>query len=159
MALAAGGGLLVLAAGIAQPQPGAQSQTVKVSAGAAAIESGEELPGGEATTRIGIDTPDAFSQFSANMGFAKELDFKIGNGIFRKQWVSSPASTRSSSGLGPLYNARACQSCHLKDGRGHPPLGPGIADRSVSMFLRLSIPPQTDAERKALADGRIAVVG
>ena len=29
--------------------------------------------------------------------------------------------TTSSDGLGPLYNARACQSCHIKDGRGHLP--------------------------------------
>ena len=64
---------------------------------------------------------DAFSQLLANMPFAQELDFKIGNGIFRKIWVSAPSSTKSSDGLGPLYNARACQACHLKDGRGHPP--------------------------------------
>ena len=50
--------------------------------------------------------------------FAQQLDFKVGDGIFRKQWVSAPSSTKSSDGLGPLYNARSCQSCHLKDGRG-----------------------------------------
>ena len=61
------------------------------------------------------------------MGLAKELDFKLGNAIFRKFWVSAPSSTKSSDGLGPLYNARACQSCHLKDGRGHPP--PQRSDR------------------------------
>ena len=35
--------------------------------------------------------------------------------------LASPSSTTSSDGLGPLYNARACQSCHIKDGRGHLP--------------------------------------
>ena len=52
---------------------------------------------------------------------------------------------RGGGRLGPLYNARSCQGCHLKDGRGHPPEGPG--DGGVSMFLRLSIPPQNDADR------------
>ena len=48
----------------------------------------------------------------------------------------------------PLYNARACQRCHLKDGRGHPPEGPD--DSAVSMFLRLSIPPGNALERELL---------
>lgn len=123
-----------------------------------ALEPGEARPGGAATAETGTLTADAFSQFSANMPFARQLDFKIGNGIFRKNWVSAPSSTKSSDGLGPLYNARACQACHLKDGRGHPPRGPGIEDRSVSMFLRLSIPPERDADRALLASGRWNVV-
>ncbi|WP_243644968.1 di-heme oxidoredictase family protein [Rhodovulum euryhalinum] len=97
----------------------------------------EELPGGAATVRVRANA-DAFSQPSANIGFEGELTFKVGNGLFRKVWVSSPASTQASDGLGPLYNARSCQRCHLKDGRGHPPEGP--EDSAVSMFLRVSIP-------------------
>lgn len=123
-----------------------------------AFEPGEDLPGGAATTTVATTTADAFSQLSANMPFARELDFKIGNGLFRKNWVSAPSSTKSSDGLGPLYNARACQACHLKDGRGHPPRGPGIEDRSVSMFLRLSIPPQTEEHRHRLASGLANVI-
>ncbi len=141
-------GALVLAIGVAISQGASQS----------VLEAGEEHPGGEATSDRRTDSIDAFSHFSPNMGLAKELDFKIGNGIFRKFWVSAPASTKSSDGLGPLYNARACQSCHLKDGRGEPPRGPDIEDRSVSMFLRLSIPPETDEQRTALAEGRISVI-
>lgn len=100
-------------------------------------EDFEAKPGGATTTRA-IATPDAFSQSSDNMPFEREMDFKLGNGLFRKTWVASPASTLASDGLGPLYNARACQDCHIKDGRGHPPEGP--EDGRVSMFLRLSIP-------------------
>ncbi len=123
------------------------------------LEPGEESPGGAATTTIGITTADAFSQLSANMPFARELDFKIGNGIFRRNWVSAPSSTKSSNGLGPLYNARACQACHLKDGRGHPPRGPGPEDRSISILLRLSVPPESDAERALIASGRASAIG
>lgn len=97
----------------------------------------EASPAGAATVRA-RDTADAFSQASSNIDFAQELDFKIGNGLFRKNWVASPSSTLASDGLGPFYNARACQDCHIKDGRGHPPYGPG--DKAVSMLLRLSVP-------------------
>jgi CxxC motif-containing protein (DUF1111 family) len=97
----------------------------------------EAKPGGAATVRRRADA-DAFSQPSANIGFDGELDFKLGNGLFKKLWVSSPASTLASDGLGPVFNARSCQRCHLKDGRGHPPEGP--QDNRVSMFLRLSVP-------------------
>ena len=74
------------------------------------------------------------------MDFKRELDFKIGNGIFRKNWVSAPSSTDASDGLGPLFNSRACQNCHLKDGRGHPPLSSDVPDNSGSMLVRLSVP-------------------
>ncbi len=97
----------------------------------------EELSAGAATVRVRTDA-DAFSQPSANISFEQELDFKVGNGLFKKIWVSSPSSTLASDGLGPLYNARSCQRCHIKDGRGHTPNGSD--DSAVSMFLRISIP-------------------
>ncbi len=97
----------------------------------------EAKPAGAATVRV-LPSADAFSQHSANMPFAREMDFKLGNALFRKTWVAAPASTKASDGLGPLYNARACQDCHLKDGRGHTP--PDADASRVSMFLRLSVP-------------------
>ena len=96
----------------------------------------EGLPGGAATVRARADA-DAFSQLSANMPFDRQMDFKLGNALFRRDWVSAPSSVASSDGLGPLFNARACQSCHLKDGRGHPPL-PG--ETSLSVLLRVAVP-------------------
>ena len=114
----------------------------------------ESRPGGAATV---FKTPnrDIFSHPSANMPFDLQLDFKVGNGIFKKVWVSSPSSTTSSDGLGPLFNARACQRCHLKDGRGHPP-APG--ERAESMFLRLSIPAPAAGDGAAPRKRRRAVV-
>ncbi len=106
-------------------------------------EAFEAMPGGAASVRAKLDR-DAFSQFSANMPFESEMSFKLGNALFRKTWVASPSSTLASDGLGPVYNARACQDCHLKDGRGHPPEGPD--DGRVSMFLRLSVPGGPDPE-------------
>jgi CxxC motif-containing protein (DUF1111 family) len=114
-------------------------------------EPGEESPGGGATSRGSVDNKDAFSHSSGNLDIKRELDFKIGNAIFRKDWVSAPSSTDASDGLGPLFNSRACQNCHLKDGRGHPALLAGVPDDSHSMLVRLSVPPSTEEEKAKLS--------
>ena len=108
----------------------------------------EARPGGAATSTRGFDA-NAFSHSSGNMAFERELDFKVGNGFFRKLWVTAPSSTQVSDGLGPLFNARSCQSCHLKDGRAHPPTGPD--DPAVGMFLRLSVPAEPGDLRPEIA--------
>lgn len=113
-------------------------------------EQFELMEGGAATSRA-IVNGDAFSHFSANLTFEEEQTFKLGNALFKKLWVPAPSSTQASDGLGPLFNARACQSCHLKDGRGHPP--EGSAD-TTSMFFRLARPARTDEEREAISDYR-----
>ena len=102
-----------------------------------AAERFETNPGGAASVRARTNA-DAFSQPSGNISFERGLDFSVGNGLFTKLWVSAPSSTLVSDGLGPLYNARSCQSCHVKDGRGHVPEGP--QDSAVSIFLRVSVP-------------------
>lgn len=115
-------------------------------------EAFERMAAGAATSTALVNA-NAFSNPSANLTFEGELDFKIGNGLFKKVWVSSPSSTQASDGLGPLFNARSCQRCHLKDGRGHPPEGPD--DLATSMFLRLSVPPVTPMEHAALRERRL----
>ena len=115
------------------------------------LEQNEDMPGGGATSRGSTDTSNAFSLSSGNMSFRKELDFKIGNSIFRRLWVSAPASTDSADGLGPLFNSRGCQNCHLKDGRGHPPLSEDVPDNTGSMLVRLSVPAMTEEEHDRLA--------
>ena len=117
-------------------------------------EEGEDKPGGAATSRGSVDNANAFSNSSGNLDFKRELDFKIGNAMFRKNWVSAPSSTESSDGLGPLFNSRACQNCHLKDGRGHPQLAADIPDDSGSMLIRLSVPPRTEEEKAKLGAHR-----
>ncbi|MGY2993569.1 di-heme oxidoreductase family protein [Mesorhizobium sp. URHB0026] len=108
----------------------------------------ELMQGGAGTSRKDISR-DSFSQSSANISFEEEGTFKLGNALFRKNWVSSPSSTQASDGLGPLFNERACQNCHLKDGRGRPPQ----ADvGTTSMFLRLARDASSAEEKAALAD-------
>lgn len=125
---------------------------------APANEESEALPGGSATTRQSIDTRDAFSHFSNGIGFEGEAKFKVGNAIFRKLWVSAPSSTKASDGLGPLYNSRSCQSCHFKDGRGHPPKANYPEDTAESMFLRLSIPPETEEQKRLIAEHKASTI-
>ena len=109
-------------------------------------EAFEVMQGGAGTSRKRVNR-DSFSHSSQNLSFEGEQDFKLGNALFRKLWVSSPSSTQASDGLGPLFNARSCQSCHLKDGRGHPPEGDSDA---TSMFLRLARPAVTPEEIEAV---------
>ncbi len=119
-------------------------------------ENFENRPAGKGTTTRAVNA-DSFSHFLANLSFEQEEQFKLGNALFRKIWVSAPSSTQASDGLGPLFNARGCQSCHLKDGRGHPPFE-GQAE-NVSMFLRLSVPPGA-ADPRPLVDGvRVGEIG
>lgn len=118
-------------------------------------ETFEAMSGGAATSIAPVNA-DSFSQFSANLTFQEEEGFKLGNALFRKLWVSSPSSTQASDGLGPLYNARACQSCHLKDGRGRPPEG---AVDTTSMFFRLARPPRDDEERRMIAAHEVVNFG
>ncbi|MEM6824713.1 MAG: di-heme oxidoredictase family protein [Pseudomonadota bacterium] len=91
----------------------------------------------------------SFSQPSGNITFEDELNFAVGRGMFRKLWVSSPSSTLASDGLGPLFNARSCERCHIENGRGHPPEGP--EDTAISMLLRVSIPGHPDDAKGEIA--------
>ncbi|MFJ2363056.1 di-heme oxidoredictase family protein [Pseudomonas sp. NPDC087697] len=99
-------------------------------------EPGEARSGGAATVRK--TDRNAFSQPSANLSPTRRLDFSVGNSFFRSPWVIAPSTTTARDGLGPLFNTNACQNCHIKDGRGHPPTAD--ADNAVSMLVRLSIP-------------------
>lgn len=115
----------------------------------------EQMSAG-ATTSTQKPSVNAFSQHSENLSFEGQRDFKLGNGLFRKIWTPTPSSTLASDGLGPLFNARSCQRCHLKDGRGHPPKDAN--DLATSMFLRLSVPPKTEEEKSKIASGEMALI-
>ena len=107
---------------------------------AAAACAGEILPevdaalGGE-TTRTDI-TRNAFSLPAPSLSNTERRTFEVGDSFFTQNWVSAPASTEGRDGLGPTFNAFACSSCHLHDGRGAPPDEPD----NLGLLLRLSIP-------------------
>ena len=114
-------------------------------------EQYEAMQAGGATS-IDPVTQDSFSHISATIPFEEEQPFRLGNALFKKLWVSAPSSTQASDGLGPLFNARSCMSCHVNDGRGKPPEG-GVS--ATSMFLRLSRPATTPEEQRAIASAEV----
>lgn len=98
------------------------------------LEIGEELLGGNGT--IFNKSQDAFGFQHPNLNEDEGLAFFTGNSLFNKNWVTAPASAAARDGLGPLFNARSCSSCHLKDGRGRPPLSDG--ERGHGLLLRIA---------------------
>lgn len=132
------------------------SAITKPSTSFSQAEQFEQMQGGAGTVKKLIN-PDIFSHPAANLTFEGRQEFMVGNGLFRKDWVSSPASTQASDGLGPLFNARSCQACHVKDGRGTVP-GFDPLERSdvVALLLRLSLPGSADDARKRLDQGEVA---
>jgi CxxC motif-containing protein (DUF1111 family) len=99
------------------------------------IEPGEELSGGDTTV---FDTsPKAFGFPAANLREEHRSSFFVGHSFFNENWVVAPASTKGRDGLGPLFNARSCSACHLKDGRSRPP---DAGQAMVAMLMRISVP-------------------
>ena len=98
-------------------------------------EPDEALSGGPAT--VFDSSSSAFSRPIPGLARDDERAFFRGRALFRDDWVTAPASTDSRDGLGPVFNARSCQACHVDDGRGRPPLGD---EPTGSLLFRLSVP-------------------
>ncbi|OLF36317.1 thiol oxidoreductase [Psychrobacter sp. C 20.9] len=105
---------------------------------------------------ISITSAESYSKPSSNLAASRKGSFFIGNAFFKQPWVVAPASTDSRDGLGALFNVAACQSCHIKDGRGHAPMT--ADDDADSLLLRLSMPATTDEQRQQLQDSLIEKV-
>ncbi len=98
-------------------------------------EEGEEALVSQLSVRI-YSGDKAFGRAIPNLSKTQNFSFGVGNAMFDQSWVSSPASTTSRDGLGPLFNAHACSNCHAKDGRGKPILNNNANSRGF--LLRLS---------------------
>jgi CxxC motif-containing protein (DUF1111 family) len=94
------------------------------------------LSGGDAT--VFSEGRQAFSLSLPSLTNTQTRAFAVGNNFFNDNWVTAPASTAGRDGLGPLFNAQACSSCHAFDGRAAPPLDDDDPERGL--LLRLSIP-------------------
>jgi CxxC motif-containing protein (DUF1111 family) len=106
----------------------------------AEVESGEWLPGGEATNTLLLGR-NAFLAPAPNLTAEHKAQFYLGNSFFNDAWVEAPASTGARDGLGPLFNARACAVCHFRDGRAAAPETPESSH--LGTLVRLSIPSPT----------------
>ena len=65
------------------------------------------------------------------------MDTVLGKALFERLWVSAPSSTKAADGLGPLFNARACSSCHQGGGRAAVSLQEGDLPPSAGLALRV----------------------
>lgn len=74
------------------------------------------------------------------------MDTVLGKALFERLWVSAPSSTKAADGLGPLFNARACSSCHQGGGRAAVTLKEGDLPPSAGLALRVG----------AAKDGKLA---
>jgi len=136
-----------------------RAQTIEALAGVPMQQLGrfdaqEIKQGGD--TGISITTSESYSKPSSNITASRKGAFFIGNAFFRQPWVVAPASTDSRDGLGALFNVAACQSCHIKDGRGHAPTRSD--DDADSLLIRLAMPATTEAQRQTLKDSLIEKV-
>ncbi|MCA9664959.1 MAG: thiol oxidoreductase [Myxococcales bacterium] len=95
----------------------------------------EANSGGDVT--VFDDTRDAFSRPAPALDGERSGNFFVGDSFFTDNWVTAPASTDSRDGLGPLYNARSCATCHFKDGRGRPA---DAGQPMIQLLVRLSVP-------------------
>lgn len=86
---------------------------------------------------------EAFMQPFPNLSAQQKLNHSLGRSLFEKFWIASPSSTTASDGLGPLFNARSCHSCHLNNGKGHAPIEGQNGASVPSFFLRLKQWPQS----------------
>jgi CxxC motif-containing protein (DUF1111 family) len=91
--------------------------------------------GGGAT--VAVAGTGAFAQPVPGLEGDDARTFAIGNNFFNDNWVTAPSSTDARDGLGPLFNAQSCSSCHFKDGRGAPPVD--ADDPQRGLLLRLSV--------------------
>jgi CxxC motif-containing protein (DUF1111 family) len=94
-----------------------------------------ELQGGEGTVEIA--GRGAFAQPMPHLTKEERRHFFVGNSFFNDNWVTAPASAQGRDGLGPIFNAQSCSSCHFKDGRGQPPATP--EDPTRGLLLRISL--------------------
>ncbi|GAB5493239.1 MAG: di-heme oxidoredictase family protein [Phototrophicaceae bacterium] len=121
--------------------------TVAYSISIAQTNEPNPLLGGQ--TSIYNTTPNAFGQPAPGLEREHELLFFVGNSFFNQNWVSAPASTTARDGLGPVYNARSCASCHFKDGRGQAPIDGGVG---TGFLIRLNLPERDPITTAYLPD-------
>ncbi|KTG17252.1 hypothetical protein AUR63_08790 [Guyparkeria sp. XI15] len=109
---------------------------------APAIAAGERPP-----VTVDSATSNAFSHPLPGMNDAQVARFTRGDADFETPFVSGGNAIRP--GLGPVFNAASCESCHPRDSRGAPPPHPvnghtNLAD-AESLLLRVSVGNDPDA--------------
>jgi CxxC motif-containing protein (DUF1111 family) len=80
---------------------------------------------------------EAYKQMAPNAGGQRFPQFMFGQRQFTTEWDPAPGQVPDTDGLGPTFNAVACASCHINNGRGRPPES---GEAFESILVRLSVP-------------------
>ncbi|MDJ0708058.1 MAG: di-heme oxidoredictase family protein [Leptolyngbyaceae cyanobacterium MO_188.B28] len=115
--------------------------TTSLAENSTILENRTEYSGGEQATTFKV-TQTAFAQPLPNLDRRRRRVFAFGDHLFNTQWIQAPGSVTTVDGLGPLFNRSSCAGCHVRDGRGRPPLPD--ENRMLSKLIRLSIPGQNE---------------
>lgn len=83
-------------------------------------------------------TKTALSHPYADLSDEASDQFVLGRSFFTIPWVEAPAATTARDGLGPLFNANSCVSCHQNNGGGVAVIGQGSVERSIVIKLAQS---------------------
>lgn len=75
-------------------------------------------PGGSATVPVDAEAP--FMQYSAQIDASEMVGVSQGRELFLAEWQAAPGPRALLDGLGPLFNANSCATCHAVDGRVAP---------------------------------------
>lgn len=103
--------------------PRAAPATAPAPSAVRRVEPGRDVPAAV--------SPNAYGHALSNLPPERWDDVREGKALFITTWVAPGAAeaerlargpgSKVREGLGPLFNATSCQSCHFKDGRGGPP--------------------------------------
>lgn len=108
-----------------------------------------------ATGLFAVNNSDKFLSNDKNNSLTKSISnlndeeydkFMLGRSFFTIPWVEAPSVTTARDGLGALYNANSCISCHPSNGRGILFNKDGFVSRSL--IAKLSIKSNDSKEHQ-----------
>lgn len=97
-----------------------------------------------------IQTKALLSQADDNLSAEETEHFILGKSFFRIPWVEAPSATTARDGLGPLFSANTCISCHPHNGAGSVYTADGTISRSL--VTRFSLKGRSDPKRGFVPD-------
>lgn len=101
------------------------------------------------TYTTALKNNSVFLQPYSGLNDDEEDIFMLGKSFFRIPWVEAPSATTARDGLGPLFSANTCVTCHPKNGTGAVYTKQGSVSRAL--VTRLSIAATgSEADRKNL---------
>lgn len=85
-----------------------------------------------------------------NLNDEQRDSFILGRSFFTIPWVEAPSATTARDGLGPLFDANSCVSCHPGNGKGELFSNNNIASRSL--IAKASIKSNDSIEHKTILE-------